>query len=132
VLLAEAVLEEDLKRLRLRCELRCGRGMVGLQDSGSGWLEGCVPGSALFLGRLQAIETRPPIVGDRRGLACSKSAMPSGKPVTLSGTAATARLHRHRQREAASLRDAWAGDWQCNAMRRQGWWWCRQLRMRMG
>jgi len=30
VLLAEAVLEEDLKRLRLRCWLKCGRGMVGL------------------------------------------------------------------------------------------------------
>jgi len=34
VLLAEAVLEEDLKRLRLRCWLKCGRGMmVGLHVS---------------------------------------------------------------------------------------------------
>lgn len=37
VLLAEAVLEEDLKRLRLRCWLKCGRGMmVGLHVSQAG------------------------------------------------------------------------------------------------
>ena len=40
----------------------------------------------LVFDRLQAIETRPPIVCDRRGFspACSKSSMPSGKPATIS------------------------------------------------
>ena len=35
VLLAEAVLEEDLKRLRLRCWLKCGRGMIPVCTSAS-------------------------------------------------------------------------------------------------
>lgn len=34
MLLAEAVVEEDLKRLSDKCWLRCGRGMVGLHVSG--------------------------------------------------------------------------------------------------
>ena len=52
VLLAEAVLEEDLKRLRLRCWLKCGRGIVGPIVHVS------EPGAALFCVRLLAIEAR--------------------------------------------------------------------------
>ena len=62
VLLAEAVLEEDLKRLRLRCWLRWGRGMFGQRSRHRLLLRarGC-----LVFGRLLAagmIETGPPIV----------------------------------------------------------------------
>lgn len=50
VLAAEWVLEEDLKRLRLRCWLKCGRGMVGglhVSQAAAGWRGAC-PGVPCF------------------------------------------------------------------------------------
>lgn len=76
VLLAEGVL--DLKRLRERCEVKCGRGMVGLHVSVG--RRGTCPAVPWFLS--PAIETRPPIVRIG-GPKCRKSA---GKAVP-SGTA---------------------------------------------
>lgn len=140
VLLAEAVLEEDLKRLRLRCWLRWGRGMFG-QCSRHRLLlraRGCLVFGRLLAARM--IETGPPIVvigGVQRAASSSKQV----------GDAKWQAVHyisqvrqRRQQRCLAQADEAglsgqlWAGLWvegrlavQCGC---RGWE-SRKLRMRM-
>jgi hypothetical protein len=66
-------------------------------------VEGCVPGSALFLVACKQLRQGCLAANrcDRRGPGCSKSAMPSGKPSARSGTVKTATPDRHRQKEAS-------------------------------
>lgn len=137
VLLAEAVLEEDLKRLRLRCWLKCGRGMLGQRSRHRLLLRarGC-----LVFGRLLAagmIETGPPIAvigGVQRAAVASKSAMPSGKPSTISlryGSDGSSGVW-HRQADEAGLSgQRWVVEGRLAVQCGCRGWESRKLRMRM-